>query len=230
MWISSLLDDFISLIYRKICLGCDNPLLKHEQCICTFCQFHIPKKNHFKIKENDLQKLFWGKVQLDHAAALYEFVKDSPLQKMIHALKYEENKKAGIYLGKQIAYGIEESIFFKDIDYIIPVPLHSKKEKLRGYNQSMCIAKGIQNIIKTEIDTKTLKRTVDTKSQTKKNKYSRCENVGNVFEVTNLEKLKHKHILLIDDVITTGSTLGSSVITLQQIEGIKVSIITIAIA
>ena len=230
MWISSLLDDFISLIYPKICLGCDNPLLKHEQCICTFCQFHIPKTNNFKIKENDLQKLFWGKVQLDHTAALYEFVKDSPLQKMIHALKYEENKKVGIYLGKQIAYGIEESIFFKDIDYIIPVPLHSKKEKLRGYNQSMCIAKGIQNILKTEIDTKTLKRTVDTESQTKKNKYSRWENVGNVFEVTNLEKLKHKHILLIDDVITTGSTLESSVITLQQIEGIKVSIITIAIA
>ena len=94
----------------------------------------------------------------------------------------------------------------------------------------MCIAKGIQNILKTEIDTKTLKRTVDTESQTKKIKYSRWENVGNVFEVTNLEKLKHKHILLIDDVITTGSTLESSVITLQQIEGIKVSIITIAIA
>ena len=230
MWISSLLEDFISLIYPKICLGCDNPLLKHEQCICTFCQFHIPKTNHFKIKENDLQKLFWGKVQLDHAAALYEFVKDSPLQKMIHALKYEDNEKVGVYLGEQIAYEIEESIFFKDIDYIIPVPLHSKKEKLRGYNQSMCIAKGIQNILKTEIDTKTLKRTVDTESQTKKNKYSRWENVGNVFEVTNLEKLKHKHILLIDDVITTGSTLESSVITLQQIEGIKVSIITIAIA
>ena len=105
-------------------------------------------------------------------------------------------------------------MFFKDIDYIIPIPLHSKMEKLRGYNQSMCIAKGIQNILKTEIDTKTLKRTVDTKSQTKKNKYSRWENVGNVFEVTNLETLKHKHILLIDDVITTGSTLESSVITL----------------
>ena len=112
MWISSLFDDFISLIYPKICLGCNNSLLKHEQCICTVCEFHIPKTNHFEIKENDLQKLFWGKVQLDHAAALYEFVKDSPLQKMIHALKYKENQEVGIYLGKQIAYEIEESIFF----------------------------------------------------------------------------------------------------------------------
>ena len=230
MWISSLFDDFISLIYPKICLGCNNSLLKHEQCICTVCEFHIPKTNHFEIKENDLQKLFWGKVQLDHAAALYEFVKDSPLQKMIHALKYEENQEVGIYLGKQIAYEIEESIFFKDIDYIIPVPLHPKKEKIRGYNQSRCIAKGIKEVLKTEIVTTTLTRTVDTESQTKKNKYSRWENVGEVFRMTDVEKLKYKHILLIDDVVTTGSTLEACVTTLQQIEGIKVSIVTIAIA
>ena len=86
MWITSLFDDLISLIYPKF-VQCNNSLLKHEQCICTFFQFHIPKTNHFKIKENDLQKLFWGKVQLGHDAALYEFVKDSPLQKMIHAHK-----------------------------------------------------------------------------------------------------------------------------------------------
>ena len=230
MWFTSLFDDFISLIYPKICLGCNNPLLKHEECICTICQFHIPKTNHFKEKKNDLQKLFWGKVQLNHAAALYEFVKDSPLQKMIHALKYEENQEVGIYLGKQIAYEIEDSTLLKGIDYIIPVPLHPKKEKLRGYNQSMSIAKGIQEILKTEIEITTLQRTVDTESQTKKNKYSRWENVGNVFEIRDLEKLKHKHILLIDDVVTTGSTLESCVTTLQQIEGIKVSIVTIAIA
>jgi len=230
MWITSLFDDFISLIYPKICLGCNNSLLKHEQCICTICQFHIPKTNHFKEKKNDLQKLFWGKVQLNHAAALYEFVKDSPLQKMIHALKYEENQEVGIYLGKQIAYEIEDSTLLKGIDYIIPVPLHPKKEKLRGYNQSMSIAKGIQEILKTEIEITTLQRTVDTESQTKKNKYSRWENVGNVIEIRDLEKLKHKHILLIDDVVTTGSTLESCVTTLQQIEGIKVSIVTIAIA
>ena len=135
---------FHFLIYHKICLGWNNSLFKYEQCICTVCQFHIPKTNHFEIKENDLQKLFWGKVQLGHSAALYEFVKDSPLQKMIYALKYEENQKVGIFLGKQIGYEIEEGIFFKDIDYIIPVPLHSKKEKIRGYSQSRCIEKAIK--------------------------------------------------------------------------------------
>jgi len=230
MWITSLFDDFISLIYPKICLGCNNPLLKHEECICTICQFHIPKTNHFKEKKNDLQKLFWGKVQLNHAAALYEFVKDSPLQKMIHALKYEENQEVGIYLGKQIAYEIEDSTLLKGIDYIIPVPLHPKKEKLRGYNQSMSIAKGIQEILKTEIEITTLQRTVDTESQTKKNKYSRWENVGQVFELIDKNRLSNKHILLVDDVVTTGSTLESCIETLQQTEGIKVSIVTIALA
>lgn len=230
MWFTSLFDDFISLIYPEICLGCNNPLLKHEQCICSICQFHITKTNHFKTKDNNLQKLFWGKIQLNHAAALYEFVKDSPLQKMIHALKYEENKEVGIYLGKQIAYEIGESEFLKNIDYIIAVPLHPKKEKLRGYNQSMCIAKGIQEIMKTEIDSTTLQRTVDTESQTKKNKYSRWVNVGEVFQIADVEKLKNKHILVIDDVVTTGSTLESFAHTLQQIKGIKVSIVTIAIA
>ena len=149
---------------------------------------------------------------------------------MIHALKYEENKEVGIYLGKQIAYEIGESEFLKHIDYIIAVPLHPKKEKLRGYNQSMCIAKGIQEIMKTEIDSTTLQRTVDTESQTKKNKYSRWVNVGEVFQITDVEKLKNKHILVIDDVVTTGSTLESCAHTLQQIKGIKVSIVTIAIA
>lgn len=105
MWFSSLFDDFISLIYPKICLG-NNPLLKHEQCIGSICQFQITKTNHFKIKDNNLQTLFWGKIQLNHASELYEFVKDSPLKKMIHALKYEEDKDVGIYLGKQIAYEI----------------------------------------------------------------------------------------------------------------------------
>ena len=149
---------------------------------------------------------------------------------MIHALKYEENKEAGIYLGKQIAYEMESSLFFNSIDYIIPVPLHPKKEKLRGYNQSLCIANGIKEILKIKIDSNSLQRKVNTESQTKKNKYSRWENVGQVFELINKNRLNNKHILLVDDVVTTGSTLESCIATLQQTEGIKVSIVTIAIA
>ena len=149
---------------------------------------------------------------------------------MIHALKYEENKEVGIYLGEQIAYEIESSQFFNSIVYIIPVPLHPKKEKIRGYNQSLCIAKGIKEILKIKIDSKSLQRKVNTESQTKKNKYSRWKNVGQVFELTDKNRLSNKNILLVDDVVTTGSTLESCIETLQQTEGIKVSIVTIALA
>ena len=149
---------------------------------------------------------------------------------MIHALKYEENKEVGIYLGEQIAYEIESSQFFNSIDYIIPVPLHPKKEKIRGYNQSLYIAKGIKEILKIKIDSKSLQRKVNTESQTKKNKYSRWENVGQVFELIDKNRLSNKHILLVDDVVTTGSTLESCISTLEQSEGIKVSIVTIALA
>ena len=125
---------------------------------------------------------------------------------------------------------MKSSPFFNSIDYIIPVPLHPKKEKLRGYNQSLCIANGRKEILKIKIDSKSLQRKVNTESQTKKNKYSRWENVGQVFELTNKKQLNNKHILLVDDVVTTGSTLESCIATLQQTEGIKFSIITIAIA
>ena len=226
----SLLDDFISLIFPKICLGCDKSLLKHEECICNLCLFHIPKTNHFTETKNKLQKLFWGKVELIHAASLFEFIKDGQLQKLIHELKYQGNTEAGVFLGKQIGYAISESDLINNIDCILPVPLHPKKEKMRGYNQSFYLTKGINEILKTKIDVITLKRIVDTESQTKKNKYSRWENVGDVFKMSNSEELRDRHVLLVDDVVTTGSTLESCAHTLQQIKGIKVSIVTIAIA
>ena len=130
----------------------------------------------------------------------------------------------------KICIGCNQSLFFNSIDYIIPVPLHPKKEKIRGYNQSLYIAKGIKEILKIKIDSKSLQRKVNTESQTEKNKYSRWKNVGQVFELIDKNRLSNKHILLVDDVVTTGSTLESCIETLQQTEGIKVSIVTIALA
>lgn len=224
------IQDFIALFYPDLCLICLNNLLKHEECICTSCLYQTPKTNHFKINENEVKKLFWGRIELENAAALFTFNTDGNTKKLIHHLKYQQGKNVGTFLGRQLAYAIKDSKFFKDIDLIIPVPLHPKKQKLRGYNQSNFIAKGIKEILKININKKALIRIVNTDSQTKKKRFSRWENMINSFSLKNTKGLKNKHILIIDDVITTGSTLEACAQKLLEIEGVKVSIATIAVA
>lgn len=149
---------------------------------------------------------------------------------MIHQLKYEEVKNVGIFLGKQLAYAINESECFNNIDIIMPVPFHSKKQKQRGYNQSDFIVKGIKEILDIKVNKQSLIRIENTDSQTRKKRFSRWENMMNSFDLSSSKKLKRKHILLVDDVITTGSTLEACAQKLQEVEGVKVSIATIAVA
>jgi ComF family protein len=177
-----------------------------------------------------VSKLFWGRIQLQNAVALYQFQKEGSVQKLIRQLKYEGGKSVGIFLGKQLGYALKESSFFINIDYIIPIPLHPKKEKLRGYNQSKYIALGIQEILQIKVNTKALIRTENTDSQTRKKRFSRWENMMNSFALKKPEKLIATHILLVDDVVTTGATLEACAQKLLEIEGVRVSIATIAVA
>ena len=169
-------------------------------------------------------------MRLKHAVSLYEFNKGGGAQKLIHQLKYEGNKKAGVFLGKQLAYAIQDTDNFKQIDCIVPVPLHPKKEKLRGYNQSKYIVNGINEILQVKINTRSLIRVENTDSQTRKKRFSRWENMMHSFALRHPLKIKNKHILLVDDVITTGSTLEACAQKLLEVEDVKVSIVTIAVA
>ena len=229
-YLYSAIEDLIDLFYPNTCIICGENLLKEEECTCTLCLYKIPKTDCFKQKENSVSKLFWGRVQLQNAVALYQFQKEGSVQKLIHELKYEGGKKTGIFLGKQLGYALKESNSFYDIDYIIPIPLHPKKEKLRGYNQSKYIAKGIQEILCVKMNTHTIIRTENTDSQTRKKRFSRWENMMNSFALKKTKKLQNTHILLIDDVVTTGATLEACSQKLLEIEGVKVSIATIAVA
>lgn len=222
--------DFLALFYPSLCIICASNLLKHEEYICISCLHQTPKTDCFINSKNDVSERFWGRIQLENAAALFAFNKDGNAQKLIHQLKYKEGKNVGIFLGKQLAYAINESEYFNNIDIVIPVPLHSKKQKLRGYNQSDFIAKGIKEIMDIKVNKKSLIRIENTDSQTRKNRFSRWENIMNSFDLKNSKKLKGKHILLVDDVITTGSTLEACAQKLQEVEGVKVSIATIAVA
>ena len=145
--------------------------------------YKIPKTKCFIKKENSVSQIFWGRVKIENAAALYQFNKEGSIQKLIYQLKYEGGKSTGIFLRKQIGYTIKESPFFCNLDYIIPVPLHPKKEKLRGYNQGKYIAKGIQKIINIEVNNKLLIRTENTDSQTRKKRFSRWGNMMNSFRL-----------------------------------------------
>ena len=225
-----LLNDFIALFYPDLCLVCGNNLLKHEEYICITCLHKTPKTNCFKQRENEVSKIFWGRSKLENAAALFTFNKDGNAQKLIHTLKYEEGENVGIFLGKQLGFAIKESEFFKSIDIVIAVPLHPKKQKLRGYNQSAYLAKGIKEVLSVPINKKSLLRIENTDSQTRKKRFSRWENMMNSFDLKNSNKLMDKHILLVDDVVTTGATLEACAQKLLEIKGVKVSIVTIAVA
>lgn len=218
----------IDIVYPNLCPGCGEPLIKNEGIICLTCQTDIPFTNFYKDSENDIVKLFWGKINLEFAFGTFYFVKGGLTQNLIHALKYENNKEVGLFLGRSIGMEIKKS--GKQIDVVIPVPLHPKKLKIRGYNQSDYLAEGICEVLPNVIiDKESLIRIEHSSSQTKKSKYERWENVGRIFDIKNAYQLEGKHVLLVDDVITTGSTIEACAQSLANINNIKISVATAAV-
>ncbi len=223
-----ILNDIINLLYPEYCLACNKPLNSHEKLLCAECFFEMPFTNNHKLQENEMTDIFVGRIQINAACALFYYHPGSKYHKLLHDLKYNNKPEIGVELGKLLGVNILESEFFNDIDYIVPVPLHPKKRKIRGYNQSMCIAEGMSEVLQIEADDNTLKRIINTQTQTKKSRIDRWQNVDNIFKLTS-DKFNGKHILLVDDVITTGSTLESCALTLQEKDA-KISIATLAIA
>ncbi len=225
-----MLNDFIALIYPRNCVACGNSLYKHEEQVCNYCYVHLPKSNFHKQIKNPVDALFYGRTTILLATSFYLFQKKGSIQKVMHAIKYKHNKDLATLVGKWYAEDLKEDPIISKADYIIPVPLHAKKFKTRGYNQSEEFGKGLSHGLNITLDTSTLKRKEFTETQTKKNKYERWENVEDVFELTSTENLKNKHVVLVDDVITTGATIEACCQLLQQVEGIKISVLSIAYA
>jgi ComF family protein len=225
-----LMDDFISLFFPKICAACGNSLWKQEETVCLSCDFHLPRTNFHLSLENPVSRLFWGKARLESAAAYLYFNKGNKVQHLIHQLKYKGRRDIGIYLGRQYGYLLAQSPFFMTVQKIVPVPLHSKKLMRRGYNQSELFAIGLGESMKTPVDPDAICRRKETETQTKKSRYRRWQNVAEVFEVRYPGSMEMKHILLVDDVITTGATLESCIRAFSHIHGVRVSIATIAVA
>ncbi|MBN1463907.1 MAG: ComF family protein [Paludibacteraceae bacterium] len=230
MTIRSIIDDVIHLLFPNNCLVCGENLIRGEELICFSCLHKIPKTNNHLITETETDKRFWGKVRIEKAVAFYTFQKGSSIQKLLHELKYRGRKDVGQMLGKKIAIELQQHATYNTIDVIIPVPLHKKRLKKRGYNQSECFANGLSEVLNKPVDNTSLFRAIENPTQTKKGVYERFENTQGIFELANPNAIKDKHILLVDDVMTTGSTLEACAQVLLKAEGTKVSILTIAVA
>ncbi len=226
----SILSNILSIFNPRLCPACKKALSEEDEVLCVGCQYDLPESNFHYFKDNPVMRLFWGKVEIENAAAYYYFSKNGRVQRLIHNLKYRKKKEIAYYLGKK--YGVEliKSEFYSNIEIIIPVPLHKEKEKQRGFNQSLLFAEGLAEVMNTSVCANCLSRLSNSDSQTKKKGYDRYKNVKDIFIAKNAELIEDKHILLVDDIITSGSTLEACVKALQTIKNVKISIAAIAFA
>jgi ComF family protein len=223
-----MINDFFNLIFPKLCCACNNTLLKNEEIICLSCIISLPKTNFHTDKDNPVNKVFWGRINLEMATSFYVFSKKSKVQNLLHHLKYKGVKEVGSVTGELFGYELNDSEFYRDIDFIVPVPLHQNKMKKRGYNQSEWIARGMSQSMSIPINIDTLYRKSDSQTQTKKGRYKRWENVDEIFGLTN-NGLEGKRVLLVDDVVTTGATIEACAQILIQ-QNCKVLVATLAYA
>lgn len=226
----NLLNHIINLFYPQVCASCGNLLMQGEETICLSCRYLLPKTGYENDIHNPLAKSFWGQIDFHAVTAEFFFSKTGKVQHLLHQLKYQGNRDAGFFLGQQIGESIKNAELFQGIDCLVPIPLHPKKEFLRGYNQSFVIAQGVEDITKIPIVKEGLVRSVFTSTQTKKTRDERWANVKDIFVVKDDKIFENKHILLIDDVLTTGATLMAAGNKLLEISGAKVSAATAACA
>jgi ComF family protein len=222
--------DIASLIYPRVCVACDGSLFKHEQHICNKCYVTLPKTNYHLQKDNPLQKVFYGRADVTTASSFLFFQKKGMVQKMLHALKYKGKSEVAQLLGKWYAEDLKQSNTSLAFDYIIPVPLHKKRQQKRGYNQSEYFAKGLNEVLGIPILTNVLIKKHFTETQTHKTREERAENIMQSFSIEHAETIHNKNILLVDDVITTGATLEACIIQLQKSTNVNVSVASIAYA
>lgn len=223
-WITRILD-FIS---PRLCVVCGQRLVPTERSLCSVCLFHLPRTDfHQKPLDNPMAQLFWGLAPIEKAAALFYYHPHSETAQLVYRLKYNNRPDIGEDIGRVMANELQATDFFSDIDVLLPVPLASKRLRQRGYNQSEQLAKGISDITHLPIVTKALRRKHFQQSQTTLNRWQRQENVEDTFWLKDGSQLQDKHVLLIDDICTTGATLISCANTLKDIEGIRISVLTL---
>lgn len=226
-----LIDDILDFIFPRYCIICNKRLTQQEKHICIPCYSHMPRTMFHTVEHSDFEKQFWvcaNKVTIGRAVSFFYYT--DTYKEILLNLKYKNNPDIGTYIASQYVKEIEESGFFDDIDMIIPIPLHWIRRWKRGYNQSYFIAEGISKMTGIPICTKAVKRVVNNKSQTLMRSSERHDNVENIFRLVHPEMLTNKHILIVDDVTTTGSTIISCIGEIAKATNVKVSVLALAYA
>lgn len=218
----------IDLFFPECCLVCTQRLVKQENYLCVNCLSDFPLTNHIDTPNNKLEEVFAGRFPFERIASFAFFTKEGFLQPIIHELKYRNRPDLGIFLGEMLGAKLKSNPFYRNIDLIVPIPIHPKRMKDRGYNQSLEIVKGIIKHLSMPYDSENLIRLINNPSQTGLTKTQRWDNVENIFEIISPSIFENKHILLVDDVVTTGATLESCAKKiLSCCPNSKISIITI---
>jgi ComF family protein len=219
-----------ALLWPHRCPGCGRTLAGPRESICLRCMSELPRTGFLNQSGNPVEMLFWGRSRVDAAGSLFFFTRGSLIQKMLHALKYKGNQEIGCILGRSLGSAIKSSPRFNPLDAIIPIPLHSDRQRLRGYNQAACIADGCASVTGKPVWNDIVKRVRQTETQTKKNRIDRWANLSSGFSLTRPERITGKQLLIVDDVVTTGASLEACAQCLLQASPSKLYIATIAYA
>ena len=216
------------LIAPRFCVVCGRRLSVTEQAICAACNMHLPRTDfHRNALDNPMARLFWGIIPVERAAALFYYEAGSETANILYELKYHNHPEIGVVMGRMIGREFSESGFFDGIDLLVPIPLARSRQRHRGYNQSRSIAEGISQITGQPISDQLVRRTHFVKSQTQMGRRERQENVADVFEVKNLDGIHGRHLLLIDDVVTTGATITACARELLKAGDVTLSILSL---
>ena len=222
--------NIINLFFPPVCAGCHSFLISNENVICTVCRHNIPLTNHHLNPENEAFKKFYGRIPIEYTSALFYFHKKGIVQELIHNLKYKGQEQIGTVLGEWYSEDLKNSMVIQSVDQIIPVPLHKRKLRERGYNQVTKFGHALSEGLNIEYNPNLLVRNIYSKTQSRKSFLNRSDGIDALFDVTSTEKDHNKHFLLIDDVLTTGSTLEACSHALLKIPGAKISVVCMALA
>lgn len=222
--------DWWELFFPRYCVACGMRLSKSEECLCVKCLARLPRTYLHLKKGNEMEKSFWGRFPIERASSFLYYSKGGDVRKLLYELKYYNNRQVGVVLGKFMAAEMQACGFFEGIDAIVPIPLHPRKVRMRGYNQSRALADGISEIVGIPVLTDWLVRSHYTETQTRKSQYERWINVDGAFSCSDLHCMEGKHILIVDDVFTTGATIIAGADALKGVRNLRISVLTLALA